>query len=212
MVPVVNRKKRADARISMAERAIELRCRDGNSSRIILRSRALLTSGIGMPLRALLRREFSIRLQVGVLPVYLVRCGEDLHAGWDLFGDSLKVLEKNSPIWWRRMPQLLRSIMVIDKLSSSAFYLADRCCCLNPWNVRRQVEEPETAAIILAGSLVHALCSALLLADHRGCLGVCHRRRLSLRANIRFLQTCLRTSDDADVQAAINALRSYCRV
>jgi hypothetical protein len=136
-----------------------------------------------------------------------VRCDEDLHTGWIMFEHSLRALEEHGQIWVRRMPELLGSIMIIDKLTSVAFYLADRCCCVNPWNVRRKVEEPKAAAILLAGCVVYALSNALLLSGRRGHIGIRRRGALSFRAMIRFLQRSQASSDSIDIQAMINVLR-----
>ena len=162
-----------------------------------------------MPLRIILRKQFSMRLNIGMLPVYVVRCDEDFRSGWELFSEALKILEENAPIWWKRMPQLLKNIMLIDSVDSSAFYVADRCCAVNPWKLRRHVKEQVDAAIILAGFLVNALCQARLSDNHRWYFGVRERSRLSARASIRFLERCLTLAEDIDVQATINVLKSF---
>ena len=195
---------------SNARRGYDFCCRARNPCSITLKIWAFATSVVGMPLRVILRREFSVCFHAGTLPVYLVRCDENFNAGWDLFNDALTVLEENAPIWWRRMPQLLESIMLIDKVNPSAFYFADKCCGLNPWKVQRHIKDQADAAIVLAGFLVHVLCIALLWSDHRGYFGVRNRHRLSLKANIRFLERCLRISNGLDVKATIKALKSYC--
>ena len=169
----------------------------------------LITSGTGLPFRVLIRRQLSIRFDVAPVPVYVAQSNEHLGNGWDLFSDAMKVLQLHGSLWLQRMPRLVKRMMLLDTVDTSAFYLADRCCCINPWNVRRHVRDTSAAAIVLAGLMVHSLCAAHLLSKRRP-YSARTRRRLALKANIRFLNRCLNESWHIEVEAAMNALSSYC--
>src|SRR4051812_27766076 len=71
---------------------------------------AVLTSAIGMPFRAVIRKYYSTRVETGPVPVFIVRCAEDMNCGWNLFSDSLRILEKYGSVWVQRLPRLFRSI------------------------------------------------------------------------------------------------------
>jgi len=114
----------------------------------------------------------------------------------------------HTPIWSQRMPRLFRNIILIDAVEASAFYLADRSCFLNPWTLQRHAAK-SASAVILAGFLVHSLCGALLLTNTRRRQDTRSRQYLMLKASIRFLNKCLESTTDTDIEAARNAFQSY---
>src|SRR5205823_5212663 len=148
-----------------------------------------------------LRRHCSTRFNLGATPVYLVQCGKDLNEGWSLLEAAFVALEARGQVWGLRIPHLFSSIMLIDTVELAGFYLADRCCCLNPWRVRGYIQNRDSQRDILAGGIVYCLASASLLSRKHGRIGIVRSRDLSLGANVRFLKRCLTRSADTDVQA-----------
>ncbi len=170
-------------------------------------STAFIGSLIGLPVRSLLRNQFSMKLNLpdlANLPVFIVRCGEDFEVGWRLLEAAAQVVRSVSGIWWSRLPNSFRNIVLIDKVQTAVFFLADRCCCLNPWRIRREIPCPEAAAQFLAGNLIYCICDAFLLSFEKVPLGIANRKRLSLAATIRFLEKCIRVCYDINIHAAIN--------
>ncbi len=75
-------------------------------------------SFIGVPCRLWLRRHHSIVSSFNEVPVYVVRCKEDIHLGLERFVKGADWLGRVSPIWLRRMPMLLGSIMLLDTIDT----------------------------------------------------------------------------------------------
>ena len=167
-------------------------------------------SSANMPFRLILRKHFCTR--INVLPdiqVYIVNIivesEHDSQAGCLVFEDSLKFLEKQSPLWKNRMSGLFSSIVIIDTaVESSSYFSPDRCCFLNPWKITHYVKNPTAVSVLIAGSLVHALSTAMLLNGRYGYLGVRRHRLLSLKAQVRFLQKAISEESNLDVLAMIS--------
>jgi hypothetical protein len=173
-------------------------------------STAFVWSATTFPFREILRRKCSTHVNYSAnIPVYLVKCGLDLQIGWSVFETSMKILEERAPVWARRMPSLLKTILITDKLELFTYFFADRCCALDPWNVVKHVGNNQTASVLLAGGLIHSMSCALLLEGHCGYLGLRKRRFLSAKAQVRFLKKCLEFTDGLEVQAMINVLNEY---
>ena len=133
-----------------------------------------LHSAVGLPFRGILRQVLPHQVFDCTPPVYIMATKDDLDVNWDLL-EAFAMLQQKSPTWWRRMPQLLKSILVIDRSGPTCFFLAERCCAINPWILRRKITVRSDAAIIMAGFLIHALCDALILTSPRGNVGISHR-------------------------------------
>src|SRR3954471_23582411 len=67
---------------------------------------SVLTSAVGLPFRAALRKWSSTRLKAFAVPVFITKCGRDLNSGWHLLSEALVMVESYTPLWTQRMPRL----------------------------------------------------------------------------------------------------------
>jgi hypothetical protein len=150
-----------------------------------------------------------MHIDAAPVPVFVAQSNRNLLDGWVIFCESVTTLERHSPIWFARMPRLLRSIILVDSIPTCGFYFVDKCCCLNPWAFGERISNRQNAAVVLAAFLVHSLSSALLMSGKQRFFGRRSRQRLMLKASSRFLKRIIKESDEEDLLAALNAFESY---
>jgi hypothetical protein len=141
--------------------------------------------------------------------LYIDNCGKDPNEAYILYKDAIKVLGNICPIWQDKFQPSVRSVMLIDSVEICRFFLADRCCLINPWNMLEKFNPQTIAAIFLASSIVHAVCVASLMSNACKIASKSNLQYLSIRAQIRFLEKCHTEKNDIDLSAIIMALRSY---
>jgi len=145
-------------------------------------------SVVGEPARVALRNRCSTRIgSPHGIPIYLVSCDQDPSMGTSVVVEMNKLLQSDSVLWTARMQRFLHSIMIDDEVATSQFFLSDRCCVVNPWNVVRN-SDAYSAPILLAGSVISCACQAMLSEGRFGYLGMHYQRVLGLRSEVRFLR------------------------
>lgn len=170
-----------------------------------IKTLALVGSGIGLPIRIILRRLCSERVNgLWSCPVYFVKTEIDIREGFELIEASLTVLEEKSPLWSRRVATLFKSIMVSDTVETATYFSADRCCYLNPWGAKeRYARSVSSVPVLVAGFLVRSAGIAMLLDRRFGYLGARLRDFLVFKSTIRFLRKCLTEENHLDILGAI---------
>src|SRR5437868_567961 len=147
---------------------------------------ALVSTLHSRPIRSVLRNCFSIRLELGGIPVYIAWSDEGFQVMWDIISQAETFLREHAPLWAARMPRLLQQIFITDIIKTSAFSYADKCCLMNLSYIHRHFPGPEDSAIWAASALVYCLSHALLLDGSHGNVGILHSGKLAFRAYLRF--------------------------
>jgi hypothetical protein len=172
--------------------------------------RVLAFSYLNWPIRVVLRRRFSTYIASFDVPLYLVKCDNGLHEGYTSFQSSLGILRQVMPIWVERIKMLFKNIMIMDMVEFSSYFLADRCCIVNPWYAKKLNANPHAESVLLASYIVSAICRAFLMEGNSGFVGVRYIDWLCFNTQLRFLSACsLRFGYDPTVDAAITVIRDH---
>jgi len=142
-------------------------------------------------------------------PVYVVKGNHDSLLGQKIVGMALKSMATHGPLWTARAERSFSSLIILDTVPSAAYFVTDKCCLVNPWNVAKYVSDLTTASTIVAASLVGASCQAMLLNGRFGEAGIKNQQGLGVGAQIRFLRRFLSGQDKTDILAAMSLYREH---
>ena len=165
---------------------------------------------IGAPARIWLRRYHAFRFEVGRVPVYVVRCNEDLQLGFHRLARGVDWLGQTSPVWVSRMPQLLRCIMLLDTVDTTGYYSLDKCCAINPWGLAEEFHDPQSTTIAVGAFLLYGLVAARLTSSRmksRHTKSV--RKRLAVESVLRYLYISARSYDHFEVRLLIDIFKTW---